>query len=372
MIRATTLGILLLLSFVVFSQKTKREYYFAQTRAFYGTPVVYSDSLTTEELSRKFFGNDFRLGVQANGERVKDQYLGFQQYGFGIMRLNMRNDIIGNPWATYAFFNAPIIRKGKFQLDYDVAFGVAWNFHKFDYKTNPRNDLVGSDITVVFTVGTKAVYRISDRFMLDIGAELIHFSNGKIQTPNKGMNLYAAHIGLGYYFQRKTNKQYWQAEILKKKNPEFKKNNEITLTYSISGKATNETYGLGPRYFVSSFNIDFYRRYGEIGKFGGGIDYIYDLSLMEDFNTPQPLNRFMFIGLHISHELLVSKISFITHIGTYAHKGMEAKGNFYFRVGMKYYATKNIYANITLKTANGFKADFIEFGMGYRIGLNKK
>ena len=33
--------------------------------------------------------------------------------------------------------------------------------------------------------------------------------------------------------------------------------------------------------------------------------------------------------------------------------------------------TKNIYTNFTLKTANGFRADFIELGLGYRLAFDK-
>ncbi len=358
---------LLLLNFLsLFGQKHYPKHFFVQSQGFYGTPIIYSDSLD-KTLESPFFAQSFRFGVQSDGEIVQNQLLGFPKYGIGFFHAKLNQDTLGAPWAAYMYISLPIIRKNKFLIDLDLATGIGWNFTKFNSITNNKNDLVGSDFTAHFLLGIVASYRISNRLVLDAGGEFLHFSNGNLQTPNKGMNLYAAHLGLSYLFNLPSGDNFEYAKLERKTISPISKYNEMDFTLSYGGKATNQAYGRGPIYPIASFIVDFYRRYNWIGKYGGGLDFIYDSSLKEDYLTSVSASKLMFVGVTIAHELYVSKFSLQTQIGTYLYKGTQAKGAFYFRVGLKYYCTENFYLNTTLKTANGFKADFIEFGLGYSL-----
>jgi len=354
------------------AQNNKREHFFVQTKAYYGKPIAYSDSLSQEQLNTSFFANDIRFGVQANGERLKDQFLGFQQYGIGIFHANLNNDILGNPWGIYTFIAVPLYTNGNFAIYGDASFGAGFGFNEYDSITNPKNDIVGSDINAFFTIGAKASYHINDRLMIDGGAEFLHFSNGTLKTPNKGLNMYSGHIGLTYFFSSKNEKPFTPAEKIIKDVPKINKYNEITFVYSIGGKSTLANYGEPPQYLMSSFVVDYYRRYHHIAKFGGGIDYIYDGTYATDYKEPQTFDKYSFIGIHASHELYFSKFAFIAHLGTYLWKGTQGKGMIFARVGLRYYISEQFIANLTLKTENGFKADFIELGLGYRLSFEKK
>lgn len=358
------------ISIVVNAQKQRPKHFYLQTQGFYGTPIIYSDSLD-KTLQTPFFAGSFRLGVQSDGEIVQNQKLGFPRYGIGVFHAHLNKDTLGSPWAAYLFTDLPIIRKNKFLLSVDMGAGLGWNFSKFDSITNDQNDLIGSDITAYFSFGAIASYRISNRFIIDIGAELIHFSNGKIQTPNKGMNLYAAHIGTSYLFNMPKSGEFKYATLEKKEITPIVKYNELDFTLSFGGKATEHEYGTGPIYPIYDLVLNFYRRYNWIGKYGGGIDLMYDSSLKEDYTTDVSASKLMYVGITVAHELYFSKFVFQTNIGTYLYKGTPAKGKFYFRIGWKYYFTEDFYGNITLKTANGFKADFIEFGLGYSLKFKK-
>jgi len=355
---------------VLQAQKETPSNFYIQSQAFYGTPIIYSDSLD-KTLQSPFFAGSFRLGVQSDGEIVQNQLLGFPKYGLGVFHTHLNKDTLGSPWAAYIFTTIPIIRNNKFLFELDMATGIGWHFAKFDSITNNKNDLVGSDFTAYFSLGAVASYRISSRTNFDIGVEFIHFSNGYIQTPNKGMNLYATHIGLSYLFNMPKNESFEYASFKKEQIEPIEKYNELNFTFNMGGKATNSEYGMGPKYPVYDFTLNFYKRYNWIGKYGGGIDIIYDSSLKEDYSTDVSVSKLMFVGITVAHELYVSKFALQTQIGTYIYKGTPAKGIFYFRVGLKYYINNNIHLNLTLKTANGFRADFIEFGMGYNLKLSK-
>ena len=371
MIKSVLFLLAIFTSLVAFSQSIKREHFFVKSRGFYGKPIAYSDSLSPEQLNANFIAGDIRFGVQANGERDKDQFLGFQQYGIGLFHANLNNDILGTPWGIYTFISVPLYTNNKFVLYGDASFGAGFGFNEYDSITNPKNDIIGSDINAYFTIGANASYRINDRISVDIGTEFQHFSNGTLRTPNKGLNMYSGHIGLSYYLNFQKEEVFKPAEKIKKIIPKINKFNEITFVYSIGGKSTLTNMGLPPYYFMSSFVVDYYRRYHHIAKFGGGIDYIYDGTYSTDYEEPQSFDKYSFIAIHAAHELYFSKFAFVAHLGTYLWKGTEGKGMVYARVGLRYYVSEQIIANLTLKTENGFKADFIELGLGYRLKLKK-
>lgn len=362
------------LSFQIFGQKqTKRAHHFVELKPHFGQPIIYSDSLTST-LNKTFYAGDVRWGVQSDGERNQDQFLGFPTFGLGLYHAYLSSpDTLGRPWAAYAFYTGPIVRLSRFTLGYDLAMGVAWNFAKFDPETNNKNDLIGSAVNVYFNGGIFLKYRLSNRLDIAAAADFTHFSNGAMQTPNKGMNLRGGNVSLTYNFSssKKSPKDYKRPALEQKDLDKIKKYNEIDIGAAIGGKATNSEYGMGPKYFASSVVLDFNRRYHWIGKYGAGLDWFFDYSLSEDYeqepNTPN--SKYMFVGIHLGHEIIISKVSFVTQAGTYLWKGSEAKGWFFFRLQFKYHFLPNWYATAALKTANGFKADYGEFGLGHRFKL---
>jgi len=363
-------GLIITLS-ISAQQRLKRQYHFVELKPHFGHPIIYSDSLSST-LNKYFLAGDIRWGTQTNGERKQDQNLAFPSYGLGIYHAYLNSpDTLGRPWAVYAFYNGPIIRLSRFTLGYDIALGIAWHFSKFDPISNSKNDLIGSDVNAYFNGGIYLKYRLSKRLDISAAVDFTHFSNGSMQTPNKGMNLRGGNLSLSYNFNtgQKTFKNYERPKLEKKNQDKIAKYNELNITATIGGKATPAEYGTGPKYFTSSSMIDFNRRYNWIGKFGLGVDWFVDNSISEDYiNTPNtPITKYMFLGIHLSHELILSKISAVTQAGTYLWKGSEAKGWFFFRLQLRYYISSNWYAVFGLKTANGFKADYLEFGFGHRI-----
>jgi hypothetical protein len=353
--------------------QSPRRYHYVELKPHFGEPIIYSDSLSST-LNKSFFAGDIRWGTQTNGERDQDQYLAFPVYGIGLYHAYLSSpDTLGRPWAAYFFYSGPILRIQRFSINYEIALGVAWNFSKWDPETNNKNDLIGSAVNAYFNGGLQLKYRLSNR--LDIGAaiDFTHFSNGAMQTPNKGMNLRGYNISMAYNFNTAKNSgAYTRPEIKTVEDKEkVEKSYEINLTTAIGGKATTTEYGTGPIYFTSSVTADFVQRYHWIGKLGAGLDWFTDNSISEDYTDVDhtPYSKYMFIGVHLSHELIISKISALTQAGTYLWKGTDAKGWFFFRLHLKYHFHPDWYLAFGLKTANGFKADYIEWGLGHRFKL---
>ncbi len=336
-------------------------------KGIYGKPIIYSDSLSTG-LTTPFQAFQARLGVQTHGKSVFDGFYGFPEYGLGIFHANLHQpDTLGNPWAAYGYFKAPIFRTKNFNFYYDFSIGMAWNFKKFDPITNNQNDLIGSALTAYFGLAFGVRYQINPRWAMDAGLDLIHFSNGKMQTPNKGMNLRSGHLAVDYGFNFPSAKPFDPAPFHKTKAAPFDKYFVLDLGYAFGGKSTSENYGVGPIYLAWAAMLDVQRRYQKFGQYGLGLDYLFDSSIKQDYASEPSISKLMFLGIHASHELSYERVNFVTHLGTYLWKGTEAKGNFYFRVGMKVLIYQNWYMSLSLKTNNGFIADYIEWGLGKKF-----
>jgi hypothetical protein len=343
---------------------------FVDAKIHSGKPVVYSDSLY-QSLTNTFVAFDFRFGINSFCRMPQDGILKNPKYGLGLTHYRLNSDTLGNPVGFYGFFASPFFVNNRgFQLGFELATGIGFNFNKFDLVTNPKNDIIGASLNVYFNLSLWSALRLNERLDMFTSVDFTHFSNGTTKLPNKGLNLYGGNIGLRYHFQFEEKK-----ETFRRKNvtdyviPEFEPYNEIAVWYGIGGKTVYTPTYDGPVYLCSTISAEFNRRYGLIGKFGAGVDLFFDYSLVTDFpgETDIPYSRFMFLGMHFGHEFMVGNFSLAVQSGFYLWKGMKAKGNFFIRAGMKYDVTKHWFINLSLKTLNGFKADYIEVGPGMRI-----
>jgi len=71
-------------------------------------------------------------------------------------------------------------------------------------------------------------------------------------------------------------------------------------------------------------------------------------------------------GMHLAFEAEFGKLLLAVHLGTYIHAKYIEDGAIYQRVAIRYMVSKNLHANISLKTSSGI-AEFTEFGLGYRL-----
>ena len=72
------------------------------------------------------------------------------------------------------------------------------------------------------------------------------------------------------------------------------------------------------------------------------------------------------VGLFVGHELFINRLSLITQLGYYVYYPYDFEGRTYFRLGLKWYIYKSMFAAISLKS-HGAKAEAVEFGIGVRL-----
>lgn len=322
---------------------------------------------------------DIRVGFQSDGtKQIWDQLFGFPVYGIGFNQVFFKGGELGTPSAIYMFMRAPVFRGKKLSWNWELAVGVSYNFQKYDPNTNPDQQIIGSATNVYFNAGTGISYQIGNRWDLTLDFDMTHFSNGSTRTPNIGVNLAGLAIGGRYNFnpvKNFTKKDFpdyhpqTRPVFERKELPRFIRHSEIILFGSMGGKTTTTQIYDGPTYFVASMSVDYAWCYHYVGKLGVGFDGFYESALRDypvRIENPD-FTDLSYAGVHISHYLRIYRLTLVTQIGFNLSDHVSHKGKTYFQVGGSFNITDNFFARAALKTRNGAVADFIEWGVGYRI-----
>jgi len=325
---------------------------------------------------------EFKIGLQTNGEKTWQQHWGYPSYGVGFYTASFGPaDTLGEPSALYVFYGGPIKRWNRLNLLYEMGVGVSYDFIKFDPITNPEQDIIGSTVNVYLAGKISLQYQINNRWDASLGLDITHFSNGNTRTPNMGLNIYGPSLGVRYNFNpmrnytRKIDPDYQppvRPHFLKHTASPVDKTSALHLFVAGAGKTTNKQIYDGPTYFAGTIAIDYTRRYSPIARWGGGFDFFFDSSLrerIEDTNDP-PFKDLMQMGVHIGNELLITRVHFITQFGYYLYN-RSYKGAWYLRFNLRVLITDQIGIQGGLKTLNGGAADFIEWGVFYKLFSQK-
>jgi len=238
-------------------------------------------NIVHQSLQNQFAAIDLRFAINSFGRTPQDEILKYPSYGVGLTHYYLNSDTIGNPYGVYGFFASPfLINNPKLHLGWELATGFSFHFNKFDLITNPKNDVIGSNINVYFNLSLWAAIKMSERLDLLLTSDFTHFSNGTMNTPNKGLNLLGGNLGLRYHFQfeEKGKDDFKRKTTGKNTFDAFKPYNEFSLWMGLGGKAVlNPTYD-GAVYLCSTVSTDFNHRYGWLGKYGlGPIYFMMDL-----------------------------------------------------------------------------------------------
>lgn len=356
--------------------------------------------MTSEEykevFSDGFYGVGFRFGTQSTGRKEWQRLHGYPQYGVGVTFFDLGgttiDSLIGKPAAFYFFFGAPIARFGDFRLNSDVEIGISHDFNAYDAETNNLQDFIGASSNLHFNFSLQLYYELSQRVDLAMGLSFMHFSNGRSFTPQKGINLIGLNLSSAYHFNpvknytKKVDPDYQPAirpTFIKAEKSGFNPHHEFSIMASIGtvqaepGEWKDEfgqidtTGAEGPRYMTNSITADFAYQFARKLKVVGGLDMFYDGSAeyLYDDILPQntTFNDKAFYGYHVGFHYLIERISFVYNYGRYIYKPFPQRGNYFMRVGGRIGLTENLDAHVALKTRNGGIADWIEWGLAYKI-----
>jgi len=291
--------------------------------------------------------------------------------GYGLTYSTLGNNaILGKSLSIFGFYNFRILEIGqRISLVGRTSIGMGYASKTFDLYENYNNLAISSHINAHVNLGMEFYYQINNTFELTAGGRLSHLSNGKLSSPNYGINIFTGFAGINYTInERRSN---LSNPISQEKYKKWF--HDITF----SGGGTTISAYQGGIYPIASLAYKIQKQYRKKGSISMGVDYFYNSSnepkLEEEarFKWPDKINTFSnadnsSIGLSAGHEFCHLKLRFGLYMGSYLKSTLHGTGGLYHRLGLKYEVNKNIYLNLTLKT-HWAVAEFIEWGIGIRL-----
>ena len=291
----------------------------------------------------------------------------YPDYGVFFLYQDFKNKYLGHNFAVGAHYNFYFLKRN---LMFKIAQGVALASNPHDNLTNNKNGAFGSKIlaNTNFVLQYKKENLINN-FGFQAGLIFTHFSNGRIKSPNSGINTYGLNLGINYNFEK--NHQYVNDTISSK----------ITYREPIKYNFVFRT-GVNESSIINSgqhafYHIGFYadKRLNRKSALQFGTEIFFS-NFYKDFIRYQafaytklnldPATDYKRVGVFIGHELFINKVSIEAQLGYYIYQPYKHDIPIYDRVGLKYYLKKNIFSGISVKT-HGFLAEAIEFSLGYRF-----
>ena len=405
--------------------------------------MMMKDDKVDPWIDRPLAGAEFAVEFQPTGKWKCLQEWNNTSVGVGMTFRNLGNDkMLGNAIAIHGHLNTPFYRSKHFVIGLRPTVGVAIctkNYentfpdgkeHLYEYVKKDgkaiANWSIGSYLNAYLGMEIFLDFPIKRGFDITAAFGWHHISNGSIQHPNSGYNMFLASLGLRY--QPGLDEEWLKAkdsrlpyERPEKQRPkvlsevEKKWDVEISASGGIKQNYYRDNYPNKQFWGAASIKIAAHWIPVSIFKIGGGIDAFYDgyyACVNEEFAAANPgasvthfgktyltkseVKNCFRVGFSLQPEFIIGNLTAGIHIGVYLWdpiKNLEYKkdivekrngqpydlglfyaydfskasnekdGWCYMQFMLKYRVLKHMFVQLGLKT-HGVRAEFIDAGLG--------
>jgi len=313
---------------------------------------------------------ELRLGFQSTGKKIWQQYHNYPRYGLGLHYSDLVKDpadtVVGNPFSLFFFYSGPWARFGRFTLSTDVSVGLSYMSRIHDPMSNPFNDVIASHLNLYFDLNFNLGFRLTPRLHLYGGYGLAHYSNGRIHQPQKGVNNWGWTAGMSYQLTQPMK------EFIYSEPPEFETSEWIQFMYAVGlvhevdREDAEKSY-----YFTSSFTIDYAYQFSPKMALTLGMDVLYDGSLglsVKGYSENEVSSwQKTYLGSHLGWQYIIHRFRLIANFGTYFWQHSNDRGFWFVRGGGRMDLTDQLAVHICIKSKNGVRSDWIEWGAAYSL-----
>ncbi len=325
-----------------------------------------------EQFDAGYWGLEARLGFQTTGRKIWQQYNRYPKIGFGLyyadLVMNRQDTMVGNPFAFYGFYNTPIATVGRFAFSTDLSVGLSYTPIVHDPVTNPYNDVVASHLNLFFGFKLNMDVSLTNRLDMNLGYGLTHHSNGRIHMPQKGVNTWGLSLGMRYMLVEPVERIYTEP-------PEYTPKGEVQFMAAVGTVEEKPLNQTNPnRYFNTSVTVDYAYKFNPRMAITLGLDWFYDGSTALAIGSVPPENvtnyEKMYLGTHLGYQQTIDRITLMFNLGTYFVQHTQDRGFWFARGGGRLRLTDRMYVHVAIKTKNGVRSDWIEWGVAYHLKVN--
>ena len=344
---------------------------------------IYSGQSLTDELRNGYGSVELRYAWQTKGNQDWQKAYAYPAFGIGWYTGYIGNpDVFGNPNALYGFASFHLGHHKRHNFLIEPALGLTYNLIPYNPETNVINDAIGARFAVYFNLNFGGKLQLNREVDFIYGVDFTHFSNGRTATPNFGLNMFGINVGARYHFnrmQKQVDRSFHPLTVVQAR-PDYleytspgKLNQHVFRLYQAIGTVQNDRdAGTSNRYMTASTVLEYQFRFSEMHSVYVGGDFFYDGSVADSLTHKEysTYNTTTFPGLHAGYEFSFWKIGIGVQMGIYLSDAARyyKNSNVWLRPNIKYDFSKYVYAQIGLKTFNGAAADWVEYGIGIRLG----
>ena len=309
------------------------------------------------------------------GLKLNDSLYYQPRQGIGFFYSELGNqEILGRSFSLFGYseyhlFHSP---NEKLRGDFRIGIGLGYVTRIFDIQENNMNMAISAHLNAHIHLGFQCTYAVTPLSSVSAGVRLSHLSNGKIKSPNTGLNLFTLYAMYSLQLTK------FPAE---KKNKCRQPTPHSWMYEGVLAGGTTVIDAHTPgRYGVFMTNLTIFRQYHARYRAGLGMDIFYNQAYYPWLNSNNmydwqpavhyPRNVNFSGGIHCAHEVCHHRLVYTVQMGVYLRSAMYGTGGLYHRIGIKYTLSPSWAINLTLKS-HWAVAEYIEWGMAYRISQKK-
>ncbi|MFK8044892.1 MAG: acyloxyacyl hydrolase [Crocinitomicaceae bacterium] len=274
------------------------------------------------------------------------------------------DEVLGKAFSISHFINTPIFQSDNFFIDFQYGTGIGYLTNKYDLIDNPKNNAIGSHFNA--KVALKLIFtKYFNQNFVGLGLEMTHFSNGVMTFPNLGLNVPSLFVQLGFlngqraaYDKRKS----YESEVF-----QSTVKHNLLLTSIFTAKQVRANPNLPKRYPVFGLRGTYKYTYSKRWSWDASIDLIHNEANL--FVYPDSIftrSDVLQIGLYAGAAYHFYKSEIVMGLGYYLRDKINPIARMYNKIGYRYYFTQKWFGLFNVR-ANLGKADFFEFGFGYKL-----
>lgn len=350
-----------LLSFTLYGQSEGPVFLTLSTK---GGIIIAHRSNMAHLVQKNTYGFDITLSKQQTEYSLDAYKHKFPSNGLTLEYRNFGNDVVlGKAIGLHQFQSFNLFQTtNNLCLNFQFGGGVGYITKFYHKENNPTNNAIGSHFNAKVSLKLE-LNKFFDKFHFGIGTEMSHFSNGAMQTPNLGLNNLSLYTNIGYNFNKR---------VVFDPNKPLVMTMEIPRSYIITEGiiSVSEVPPLplsSKKYPVFAGRVSWVKPLGKTWNYEIAIDGVYNTSnLYRYYDLDYKSKDVPQLGAYLGMSMNYYKSQIVFGMGYYLIDKINPLGKIYNRIGYRYYFKKNLFGLFNIR-ANFGKADFFEFGIGYKF-----
>lgn len=338
---------------------------------YYGGVFRYKEDMPQLQMSG-LHGLELYAVKMTNGKRQWEKMYNYPHIGIAASYFNYSvPKELGEAFTFTSYLDVTTNNRKRHQWRLNIGTGFVYSTKRYEEQTNPNNKAISSKISYVLRGTIHHEVKLSEQYYFNVNFAFRHFSNGKLNIPNNGMNFPIVGVGLRYVpnptkisfikdtlraIDKKIHFNLMGSASWREVLREDYKQKAYSMSFYLSRQLT--------RYNTLLIGVDGFLYDKESVRKAAQVYYFLEDNPQKDIDINDDGRQ---MAVTVGTELLFGKLAVILQGGIYVYKPqVYYESTWYQRYGFKYKIAHHFFPQVTLKS-HSRTADMVEFGLGISL-----